>query len=335
MKNILRIFFLFFLSSFYLNAQTTGSFQLSINFPQADYNETKTLYFYVPEDYDPSQAYKILVGFRGGPNTNAGQFRDQLRPLSDSLNAIILCPENIEHFTNNDEGRTKLLFQYSLDTVMSMYNIDPDFIYLTGLSFGGRHAVIVAMDTDDGAIPNLRGVIPFAAGMEAHLQPNYDSISAFAPACICIGLNDNSAFINVSNTLHNDIQNNGGVSMLNEIPGVGHTVAFSTFPEEMMECFNFIEAQYEVSDVNDVSKNDSEMIVYPNPSNGIINFSFLNGQERITEITLIDSDGKLLKKIAPVNRSVDITEYANAKLLFLKIRTTKRIHVKKIIFENK
>ncbi len=330
MKN----FLLLLLFPFFLNAQTIGSFQLSVNFPQADYNVARTLYFYVPEDYDPNQAYKILVGFRGGPNTDAGQFRDQLRPLSDSLNAIILCPENIEHF-GDEEGQTKLLFQYSLDTAMAMYNIDPDFVYLTGLSFGGRHAVIVAMDTDDGPIPNLRGVIPFAAGNEADLQPNYDNIADFAPACICIGLSDAPNFINVSNALHNDIQSNGGTSILNEIPGVGHTVAFSSFPDEMMECFNFIEAQYEISDINDVSQNDKGIIVYPNPSNGVINFSFLGDEEKIEEMELIDSDGKPLKKIDLKKRNFDISEYSSGGLLFLNIKTEKRTYVKKIIIDRR
>lgn len=327
MKNILLFFLIFPLLS---NAQTTGSFQMTIDFPQADYNETRNLYFYVPENYDASNSYKLLVGFRGGPNSNAGQFRDQLKPLSDSLNAIILCPENAAHFWN-EEGRTKLLFQYSLDTAMTMYNIDPDFIYLTGLSYGGRHAVIVATDTDDGPIPNLRGVIPFAAGAEADLQPNYDNINEFAPACICIGLSDSNNFINVANNLHDDIQSNGGASLLNEIPGVGHTVAFADFPKEMMECFNFIEAQYETTDIIDFAKKENELIVFPNPTKNIIQFSFLNKNEKITAIKLLNHLGQLIKNIPPGNREIDISSISHSGILYLNISTENKIFHKKII----
>lgn len=310
-------------------AQQVGSFQLSVDFQETDYNESRELYIYVPENYDPSNAYKLLVGFRGGPNSNAGQFRDQLRPLSDSLNAIILCPENSGHFWNN-EGLTKQLFQYSLDTTVSLYNIDMDYIYLTGLSYGGRHAVIVSMDTDDGPIPKLRGVIPFAAGSEADLQPDYENIDEFPPACICIGLSDSNNFINVANKLHNDIQNSQGLSLLNEIPGVGHTVDFNDFPSEMMECFNFIEAQYEANYTTELLSS-SDINISPNPSYDFVFISLLNENEKIEKTKLFDLDGKLLTTIHSGQKRVDISNYVMNRVLILHIHTSKGIYIKKII----
>ena len=84
----------FVMLTIFLQAQQTGSFQHTVVFTEPDYNFTRVLYYYVPTDYDSTQSYKLVVGFRGGPNTNAGQFRDQLTFLSDSIGAIILCPEN-------------------------------------------------------------------------------------------------------------------------------------------------------------------------------------------------------------------------------------------------
>ena len=318
-----------FLFPFISLAQTTGSFVFNVTFPQADYNVTRSLYFFVPEDYDDAQSYPLLVGFRGGPNTNAGQFRDQLQPLSDSLGAIILCPENEAHFWN-EEGQTKLLFQYSLDTAMAMYNIDEDFIYLTGLSYGGRHAVIVAMDTDDGAIPNLRGVIPFAAGAEADQQPNYEDVAEIAPACICIGLNDSNTFIDVANNLHNDLTANGAASFLNEIPGVGHTVVFPTFPAEMMECFNFIEGQYEVSAGEEVFFEET-IRVFPNPTNRILNLEFLGNPNETEALWLTDSAGRILKEIPVGETQVDISSFAKMGIVFLSMRKGGEVVSQKII----
>lgn len=329
MKNT-ALFSLLFLFSFSIQSQTTGSFQISVTFPQQDYNENRTLYFYVPENYDADNSYKLLVGFRGGPHSNAGQFRDQLKPLSDSLDAIILCPENEAHFWN-EEGKTKLLFQYSVDTAMSLYNIDPDLIYLTGLSYGGRHAVIVATDTDDGPIPNLRGVIPFAAGTDSQLQPNYDNVSEFSPACICIGLSDNSNFINVSNTLHNDIQSNGGTSFLNEISGVGHTVSFPTYPNEMMECFNFIEEQYIIDGTREYFNEEKELLIYPNPATSEVNLDFINNDENVYEITLINSAGKLIKKINPEFRKINIGDIKTKGIYYLIIKSNNYTTTKKIM----
>lgn len=257
----------------------------------------------------PTKAIHWLQVFEGGPNSNAGQFRDQLTFLSDSIGAIILCLENADHFWNN-EGETKQLFQYSVDTAMAQYNIDPDFIYLTGLSYGGRHAAIVSMDTDDGSIPNLRGVIPFAAGSDNHLMPNYTAIGEFAPACICIGLDDSGTFINVSNTLHNDIQSNGGESVLNEIPNVGHTVAFATYPEEMMECYNFIESQYDPTSIAESEEELGPLKVYPNPANKTITFEIPKTFE-VRKIQLMDSTGKLVMVMDAMENTVDVSSLAS------------------------
>lgn len=279
-----------------LHGQQTGSFQETITFNESDYNATRTLYYFVPEDYDANQAYKLVVGWRGGPHSNAGEFRDQLSFLADSIGAIILCPENIDHFWN-EEGKTKQLFQYSVEETMSNYNIDEDFIYLTGLSFGGRHAVIVSMDTDDGPIPNLRGVIPFAAGLESELAPDYENIDQFPPACICIGTSDSQNFISVSNTLHNDISSNGGVSFLNQITGVGHTVDFSTYPEEMMECIQFIEAQYDpISSTLANNLLQLEVTASPNPNKGSFNISISNPLNYKLELLLVNKAGIVMKK---------------------------------------
>ncbi len=287
--------------------QTTGSFQQAIAFNQPDYNFTRTLYFYVPTNYDSNQSYPLVVGFRGGPHTNAGQFRDQLTFLSDSIGAIILCPENEDHF-NNQEGLVKQLFQYSVDTIMAQYSIDPDRIYLTGLSYGGRHATIVSMDTDNGPIPNLRGVIPFAAGSNSHLEPDYVSVNEFAPACICIGLDDSSNFINVANTLHSDIQSNGGVSFLNEITGVGHTVVFPTYPDEMMECFNFIEAQHNPSGVQSLTSNSQQnVLVYPNPTKDVLRFKIPVGHIA-KEVFIIDATGKRILSIRTSVQEVNVQD---------------------------
>ncbi|MFK7809816.1 MAG: T9SS type A sorting domain-containing protein [Saprospiraceae bacterium] len=326
MKNLL-VLFAFLICSFNSNAQTTGSFDLIIDFEETDYDFTRKLYYFVPSDYDASQSYKLVVGFRGGPHANAGQFRDQLTFLADSIGAIILCPENEDHFWN-DEGLTKQLFQYSLDTTMAMYNIDSDFVYLTGLSYGGRHAVIVSMDTDDGLIPGLRGVIPFAAGSEADDQPNYDSIDDFPPACICIGLNDSQNFITVSNNLATDITDNGGAAFLNEVPNVGHTVAFANYPEEMMECFDFIESQYGVSSTIALNVADKSIRVFPNPATSVLTFE-IDKTIQAKRVYLTDMNGKLIKEFEATKRELNVSDLPQGVLLLI-IETEKEQLTKQV-----
>ena len=315
----------FLLFAFCLFAQTTGSFQITVDFNEPDYTATRTLYYFVPTDYDETQSYKLVVGFRGGPHTNAGQFRDQLAFLADSIGAIILCPENADHFWM-DEGLTKPLFNYSLDTTMAVYNIDPDFVYLTGLSYGGRHAVIVSMDSDAGPIPKLRGVIPFAAGSEADTQPNYEDISDFPPACICIGLDDTQNFINVSNNLRDDIVSAGGYALLNEIPGVGHTVAFPTFPSEMMECFNYIESNYEVvSTTKEAAEEDDNGIsVFPNPASDTV--ELLIAEELLpTKIIIVDMSSTVVKEVSLGDMILDLSDLVSGEYTLIVVSGTRMI----------
>lgn len=288
-----------------ITAQQTGSFEVEVDFNEVDYDFDRTLYYYVPTDYDASQSYPLVVGFRGGPHTDAGQFRDQLTFLADSLGAIILCPENIDHF-NTNEGLVKQLFKYSVAMAQEGYSIDQDQIYLTGLSFGGRHAVIVSMDTDSGEIPKLRGVIPFATGSNAQLEPDYESIDQFAPACICIGLDDAQVFINVANDINNDIQFFDGNVFLNEIQNVGHTVIFPTYPDEMMECFNYIEAQYGVSSAIDIPS-QGDITIYPNPSSEILVFEVLDDQKP-NRIYLSNLSGEIVKEISKQASQISILD---------------------------
>lgn len=307
---------------FIIQCQDTGSFQKTISFDKDDYTYTRTLYYYVPEDYDATQAYKLVVGFRGGPHSNAGQFRDQLTFLADSLDAIVLCPENIDHF-DVDEGLVKQLFNYSVDTTSMMYNIDPAYIYLTGLSFGGRHAIRVSMDIDDGEIPNIRGVIPFAAGRNSQLVPDYEEIDQFAPACICIGLSDAQVFKTVSNTIHNEINANAGKSFLNEITGVGHTVAFSTYPTEFMKCIKYIESQYEISNTDDLDV--SKITISPNPASNIITIEGLN-LRGVFKVEIYNMIGEMLYNRYHLSKEIWVDNLSPGTY-FLKIVTTQSQHV--------
>jgi hypothetical protein len=288
MKYILTFLFFTVLSG--LSAQQTGSFSLVIDFNESDYAFSNELAFYVPEDYDASVSYPLIVGFRGGPHTGPGHLRDQLQSLSDSLNAIIMCPESVSLWQNGQEALVKQLFQYAVDTTASMYAIDINMIYVTGLSFGGRHAVIVGMDTDAGPIyPGLRGIIPFAAGIDSENVPNYD-MNPGTPICTCIGQDDSNTFYTVSYTLHFNATGNGWTTFFNNIPGVGHTMAFPTFIEEMMECIDFIEAQY-VTGLTE--ENDFEFTLSPNPAHDLVRISGFPNSAPL-EIEIRDLRGRTL-----------------------------------------
>lgn len=279
-----------------LLAQTPGKSQFSIDIDETDYQVKRELYVYAPTDYDKDQEYALIVGFRGGPHSNAGQYRDQLAPLADRLEgigawgrkAIIVCPENIDEFNNSTEDKVKILFEYTMDTIRKLYNIPDTFTYVTGLSFGGRHAVITGLDSDAGPISGqIRGLIPFAPGREAHTIADYKNSKLF-PVCTCIGGNDFN-FASIARDLTDSLKAREGKARLNEIPGVGHTTAFPTFIDEMAECFDYIESFYSGIGINEVSLERSQSLMYPNPSHE----SFQIALEDVS-VKIVDLIGKEL-----------------------------------------
>jgi predicted peptidase len=100
MKSSIVLAFVLFLA-LHVDAQQTGSFSLNIAFDEPDYAMSNEPAFYVPTDYDAGIDYPLIVGFRGGPHTGSDHLRDQLQPLSDSLGAIILCPESVSLWQNS------------------------------------------------------------------------------------------------------------------------------------------------------------------------------------------------------------------------------------------
>lgn len=283
-----------------LLAQTPGKSQFSIDINETDYEVTRELYVYAPTDYDKEQEYALIVGFRGGPHSDAGQYRDQLVPLADELKdigsfgrkAIIVCPENIEEFNNAQEDKVKLLFQHTLDTIRQLYNISDTFTYVTGLSFGGRHAVITGLDSDAGPISGqIRGLIPFAPGREAHTVADYENSRLF-PVCTCIGSND-FTFASIAKALTDSIKAREGKAKLNEIEGVGHTTAFPTFIDEMKECLGYIESFYSGIGINERPWVNDAFQVFPNPSGQYFQISV-----EAQSVKILDVAGKELWSLA-------------------------------------
>jgi hypothetical protein len=329
-KHIHFISILLFGSFLQLNAQETGAFQNTLEVTEPGYTVSRNLYYYVPTDYNSDNSYKLIVGFRGGPHSNAGQFRDQLSPLADSLDAIIICPENSADF-NNNEGNVKHLFNYAVDTAVSLYNIDTNFVYITGLSYGGRHTIIVSMDTDAGDIPmNIRGIIPFAPGMNSQNVADYENSTLF-PICTCIGSLDNT-FMSVATSFHNSVVDNDGIALLNEIEGVGHTTAFPTFVEEMMTCFSFIETAYIASSIKELS--DKEVKVFPNPATHEITLELSEVGNYF--ITVIGVDGKTVfsdyySSIKSLN--INVEEYTAGTYLLKIENDLKEIAIKRFLVQ--
>lgn len=103
---------------------------------------TESFSIYVPSDYDPSgDPYGVVVWvspFRDG------SIPEGLRSVFDERHLIWIGPNNV--------GNDRHIYQRSglaLDAVENMkdaYNVDPNRIYVSGLSGGGKMAAMIAVD---------------------------------------------------------------------------------------------------------------------------------------------------------------------------------------------
>ena len=313
-------------------SQTTGSFEEIVDFTSTgDYPFKRTLAWYVPTDYNAEKSYTLIVGLRGGPHAFNTDFRNELKVLSNDLNAIILCPDNQKHF-NNDENKVKILVNHAIERAIETYHIDTDYIYLTGLSYGGRHTVISSLSSAPTKF-KLRGIITWATGTNSEAIPNYEKASSFPPACICSGDKDSDHFQAISKRLHNRIQSNGGISKLRKIPKVGHTTSFSKFKEEFLSCVDFIEENQKPALTTEILKKEIAINVFPNPSKNYINIKKIDNQLTISAIQLLTKDGKILSNFAPNSSVLDISNFGGIDTLLIKITTNNGVIIKKVVVQ--
>ena len=151
---------LFAFNSDIVIGQQTGVWTKTITWGSGTRKEV----FNVPASYNASKKYKLIIGLHGlngdptyymsffGPMTGSNGIPDKSNNLCNSHvwtgvspvqdNFIIVCPQAVG--TNTDfwtpVGDTALITK-AISDAMSMYNIDPEYIYLNGESLGGRAAL--------------------------------------------------------------------------------------------------------------------------------------------------------------------------------------------------
>lgn len=127
------------------SAQQTGSFDMTVNFAG---NPNFPISFYVPSNYNPANPYKLVVGLHGLGGT-CQNYRNYLAqnvagvPSSPVYNAIVVAPGNGDG-PNTDYWTFPCdtsIISIAMNLAKNNYNIDPNNIFLQGISLGGRAAL--------------------------------------------------------------------------------------------------------------------------------------------------------------------------------------------------
>ncbi len=178
-------------------AQTKGSFDRTVNFSG---NPSWTLSYYVPASYNPATKYKLIIALHGMGMTPQ-DMRDVVRdygvtdPASPVYNAIVVAPwagsdSNYNFwYPVSDTG----IITKSIVDAISAYNIDPEYIYLNGFSFGGRAALRYGLIN----YWRFRGIELWAPAIQSTQEANNQASftypyqnAKYIPICITVGAED-------------------------------------------------------------------------------------------------------------------------------------------------
>ena len=123
---------------------------------------------FVPPAYDPEVAFPLVVCLHGAGFTGDSYLERWATRLGESH--ILACPTSMAGtwWTRPSE---ELVFA-TIKNVRAQYRIDPDRIYLTGMSNGGIGAWIIGMHH----APRFAAVAPMASGIDQVLFPFLENL---------------------------------------------------------------------------------------------------------------------------------------------------------------
>jgi dienelactone hydrolase len=189
----------------------------------------------VPLTYQPSKGYALIVCLHGaGFSGDAYLARWQARLDEDS---ILVCPTYPAGawFTRRAEDLVLATIRY----VAQRYHIDPDRIFLTGMSNGGIGAWLIGMHH----APLFAGLAPMAGGLDDVLMPFVANLRN-TPVYIIHGEKDQVMPVALSRSIARELTTLGYAYVYREHQGEHPVAGGHYFPrEELPALMTWLKAQ--------------------------------------------------------------------------------------------
>jgi pimeloyl-ACP methyl ester carboxylesterase len=177
----------------------------------------------VPSSYHPSKSYGLVVCLHGAGFTGAAYLeRWQPRLGGEYLLACPTYPQGA-WFTRRAED----LVLATIRLVQRRYHIDPDRIFLTGMSNGGIGAWLIGMHH----APRFAGIAPMASGLDSVLFPFLENLRT-TPAYIIHGAHDQVMPVELSRSIANELTQLGYPFVYREHDRMHPTAGGHFFPRE-------------------------------------------------------------------------------------------------------
>jgi pimeloyl-ACP methyl ester carboxylesterase len=155
---------------------------------------------YVPPSYSPEQSYPLILCLHGAGFTGEAYLERWVPRLEDRY--ILACPTVSMGGWWTRYGEDLVL--ETMRTVQLQYHVDPDRIFLTGMSNGGIGAWIIGMHHAD----RFAGIAPMASGIDDVLYPFLENL-VHTPVYVIHGAEDEVMPVQLSRDLVKEMQRRG------------------------------------------------------------------------------------------------------------------------------
>ncbi len=189
----------------------------------------------VPPTYQPAKSYGLVVCLHGAGFTGEAYLERWQTRLGEDY--VVACPTTPmgAWFTRGAEE----LVLATIRSVQRRYHIDPDRIFLTGMSNGGIGAWLIGMHH----APLFAGIAPMASGLDNVLMPFLVNLRS-TPAYIIHGAKDQVMPVELSRTITEELTRLGYPYVYREHDREHPMAGGHYFPrEELPELVTWLNAQ--------------------------------------------------------------------------------------------
>jgi predicted peptidase len=208
---------------------------------------------YLPADYAPDRPWPVIIFLHGaGERGENGMMQTQvglgpaIRLHPERWPAVVIFPQLPSD--GNWNTSTEPLAIQALDQTMSEFHIDPDRVYLTGLSMGGygslflagRHPqMFAALVPICPSVGYYRGY-PFLHGnhLDASLQGTAEAVRTL-PVWLFHGEEDTVFPVEISRSLHHQLDSLGADVRFTSYPGTGHNAWDAAYADSTLIAWLF------------------------------------------------------------------------------------------------
>ena len=194
------------------------------------------LAIFVPSTYQPTKSYGLVVCLHGAGFTGEAYLDRWQTRLGEHY--VLACPTVPmgAWFTRDAEE----LVLATIHSVQRRYHIDPDRIFLTGMSNGGIGTWVIGMHD----APLFAGIVPMAGGLDGVLMPFLSNLRT-TPIYIIHGAKDRVMPVELSRAITHELTKLGYAFVYREHDREHPVAGGHYFPrEELPELVTWLNAQH-------------------------------------------------------------------------------------------